>query len=83
MICVSLYCLRSQSCGFEVGPALIPLSYQFSQGQVAHVLAAAQIQRRGREVMNALTRDQFLELIAVAALANTVCRLGFLTDAAS
>jgi alkylhydroperoxidase family enzyme len=43
----------------------------------------AQIQRRGREVMNELTREQFLELIAVAALANLVCRLEFLTDAAA
>jgi hypothetical protein len=41
---------------------------------------AAQIQRRAREVREALPRQQFLELIAVAAIANAVCRLGIVVD---
>lgn len=36
----------------------------------------AQIQRRAGEVKEALSRDRFVELIAVAALANALCRLG-------
>lgn len=40
----------------------------------------AQIQRRARQVMEALSRDRFLELIAVAALANMVCRLGIVAE---
>jgi alkylhydroperoxidase family enzyme len=36
----------------------------------------AQIQRRGREVMKELSREQFVELVAVASIANMVCRLG-------
>lgn len=39
-----------------------------------------QIQRRGREVMEALSREQFIELVGVAALANGLCRLGFLAQ---
>ena len=35
----------------------------------------AQIQRRGREVLKELSRDRFVELVSVAALANMVCRL--------
>ena len=35
----------------------------------------AQIQRRGREVKEALSRECFVELIAVTAIANAVCRL--------
>jgi alkylhydroperoxidase family enzyme len=41
---------------------------------------AAQIQRRAREVQEALSAPQFLELIVVAALANAVCRLGIVAD---
>jgi AhpD family alkylhydroperoxidase len=41
----------------------------------------AQIQRRARQVMEALSRDRFLELISVAALANMVCRLGIVAEA--
>jgi AhpD family alkylhydroperoxidase len=37
---------------------------------------AADIQRRAREMQAALSEEQFLELILVAALANAVCRLG-------
>ncbi len=40
----------------------------------------AQIQRRAREVQDALRPDQFTELIGVASLANTVGRLGLLVD---
>jgi len=36
----------------------------------------AQVQRRGREIMKELSREQFVELAAVASLANMVCRLG-------
>jgi len=36
----------------------------------------AQIQRRGRAVMKELSREQFVELVAVASIANMVCRLG-------
>jgi alkylhydroperoxidase family enzyme len=43
---------------------------------------AAQIQRRAREVQQRLSAAQFLELIAVCGLANAVCRLGIITDAA-
>jgi AhpD family alkylhydroperoxidase len=35
----------------------------------------ARIQKRAREVMAALTREQFTELIAVASLANALCRI--------
>jgi AhpD family alkylhydroperoxidase len=44
---------------------------------------AAPLQRRAREVQHRLTNEQFLELIAAAAIANTVCRLGFLVAAAA
>ncbi len=37
----------------------------------------AQIQRHGRQVLETLSREQFIELVTVAALANVVCRLGF------
>lgn len=40
----------------------------------------AQIQRRGRELLRTLSREEFLELITVAALANVMCRLGYLTE---
>jgi len=43
----------------------------------------AQIQRRGRELLRTLSREQFLELVAVSALANVLCRLGFLVEAAA
>jgi alkylhydroperoxidase family enzyme len=33
-----------------------------------------QIQRRGREVMETLSREQFLELVGVAAVGNVLCR---------
>lgn len=35
----------------------------------------AQIQRRARAVRAQLTRDQFLELVGIVSLANTLCRL--------
>jgi len=35
----------------------------------------AQIQRRARALRAQLTRDQFLELVGVVALANAVCRM--------
>ncbi len=38
----------------------------------------APIQRKARAVCDALSREQFLELAAAAALANVICRLGFL-----
>jgi AhpD family alkylhydroperoxidase len=37
------------------------------------------IQRRCREIQNHLSRGQFLELLGVVALANTICRLGVLS----
>ena len=40
----------------------------------------AQIQRRARGVRQHLTSEQFLELVGITALANTVCRFGVLTD---
>lgn len=36
----------------------------------------ARIQRRGREAMQTLSREEFVELVAVASVANMVCRLG-------
>jgi alkylhydroperoxidase family enzyme len=42
----------------------------------------AAIQRRGRELREQLTREQLLELIGVAALANGAARLGFLANPA-
>jgi alkylhydroperoxidase family enzyme len=36
---------------------------------------AAQIQRRARDVNAQLTREQFLEVIGIVALANAVCRM--------
>lgn len=39
----------------------------------------ASIQRRGREALQDLSREQFLEFVAVASLANSVCRLAVLT----
>jgi len=41
----------------------------------------AQIQRRGREVMQVLSREQFIELVAVASLANVLCRLAMVLHA--
>jgi alkylhydroperoxidase family enzyme len=40
-----------------------------------------EIQRRGREVMRVLSREQFLELVAVASLANALCRSYIVTRA--
>jgi AhpD family alkylhydroperoxidase len=37
------------------------------------------IQRRCREIQSHLSREQFLELLGVVALANTICRLGVLS----
>ncbi len=37
------------------------------------------IQRRCREIQGHLSREQFLELLGVVALANTICRLGVLS----
>jgi AhpD family alkylhydroperoxidase len=39
-----------------------------------------QIQRRGRELRERLSNDQFVELVGVAALANTVCRMSVIVD---
>lgn len=39
-----------------------------------------QIQRRGRELRRHLSNEQFLDLVGVAALANTVCRLAVVLD---
>jgi len=41
----------------------------------------AQIQRRARAVKEHLTRDQFVELIATAALANALCRIAAVAEA--
>jgi alkylhydroperoxidase family enzyme len=41
---------------------------------------AAPIQRRAREVREAIGTERFLELTASAAIANTVCRLGLVAD---
>ncbi|UCE85694.1 MAG: carboxymuconolactone decarboxylase family protein [Deltaproteobacteria bacterium] len=43
---------------------------------------AAQIQRRARALQPQLSAAEFIELIAVCGLANAVCRLGIITDAA-
>ena len=40
----------------------------------------APLQRRARQVRDALTNAQFIEFIMVAALANAVCRLGIVVD---
>jgi AhpD family alkylhydroperoxidase len=41
---------------------------------------AAPIQRRAREVREAIGIERFLEFTATAAIANTVCRLGLVAD---
>ncbi len=41
----------------------------------------AQIQRRCREFQDLVTREQMLEFVGVASLANAVCRLGVVSDA--
>ena len=41
----------------------------------------AQIQRRCRELQDLVTREQMLEFVGVASLANAVCRLGVVSDA--
>jgi uncharacterized peroxidase-related enzyme len=43
---------------------------------------SARLQRRARAVQEALTTEQFLELLAATALANTICRLAFLAETA-
>jgi uncharacterized peroxidase-related enzyme len=43
---------------------------------------SAPLQRRARAVQEVLTTEQFLELVAVTALANAVCRLAFLAEPA-
>jgi len=43
---------------------------------------AAALQRRARGVQRELTAPQFLELVGVTAIANMVCRLAFLAEAA-
>jgi AhpD family alkylhydroperoxidase len=39
----------------------------------------AQIQRKGREALRELSREQFLEFVVVASLANSICRLAVVT----
>jgi hypothetical protein len=39
-----------------------------------------QIQERCRELQDLVTREQMLEFIGVASLANAICRLGVLSD---
>lgn len=41
-----------------------------------------QVQRRAREIRERLSREQFIELIGVAALANAICRLSAAIDLA-
>ena len=43
----------------------------------------AQLQRRCRELKERLTREQTLEFVGVASLANAICRLGALSRAAA
>lgn len=38
------------------------------------------IQRRGRELLERLTAEQFVEIVGVASLANMICRLGVVLD---
>ena len=40
----------------------------------------AQIQRRCREFQDLVTREQMLEFVGVASIANAVCRLGVVGD---
>ncbi len=40
----------------------------------------AQIQRRCREFQDLVTREQMLEFLGAASLANAVCRLGVVSD---
>lgn len=40
----------------------------------------ASIQRKGREVREQLSEEQFLELVGVTAIANVVCRLGMVLE---
>jgi uncharacterized peroxidase-related enzyme len=63
------------------GPELDPVEQQlvpFARETVWY--EPARIQRRGRELLRTLSREQFIELVVVAALANVLCRLGYLTE---
>jgi AhpD family alkylhydroperoxidase len=42
----------------------------------------ARIQQLGRNALQILSRDEFVELVAVASVANMICRLGILAGAA-
>jgi AhpD family alkylhydroperoxidase len=42
----------------------------------------ARIQQLGRNAMQGLSREEFVELVAVASIANMICRLGILAGAA-
>jgi len=42
----------------------------------------ARIQQLGRHAMQGLSREEFVELVAVASIANMTCRLGILAGAA-
>jgi len=41
----------------------------------------ARIQRHGRKMMQTLSREEFIEFVAVASLANMICRLGIILGA--
>ena len=43
--------------------------------------APARVQQLGRDAMQTLSREEFVELVAVASIANMVCRLGIITGA--
>ncbi len=41
----------------------------------------ARIQQLGRDAMQTLSREEFVELVAVASVANMICRLGIIVGA--
>ena len=42
----------------------------------------ARVQQFGRNAMRTLSREEFIELVAVTAMANMICRLGAVVSAA-
>ena len=59
----------------EIEREIVPLARETVWDQPAH------IQRRCRELRDLVTREQMLEFVGVASLANVICRLGVVSDA--
>jgi AhpD family alkylhydroperoxidase len=60
----------------EIESAIVPFARETVRYQ------APRIQQKARELRPRLSAAQFVELVGVVAMANSVCRLGFLADAA-